>query len=184
MKSHPNAKEIIEVVIQWTVIFVACLVLGYAVMDLVPSVNKKLIDAVPYFSFVLAGLSTSRSVYSLLCPASEVVDVEEAVLKKHVVELISGKKGIESRKLVSESRPISLKVNGKQYCLQATGDQVLVREGERVVLQLPFVPWGNVDREYAKLINPILDEYSLSLDDEFERISSAYHDRFDIYERI
>jgi len=110
--------------------------------------------------------------------------MEKVVLKKHVVELITGKKGIESRKLISESRPISLKVNDKQYCIQATGDQVMVREGENLVLQLPFVPWGDADREYVKLTNPMSDECSLSFDDEFERISSSYHDRFDIYKRI
>jgi hypothetical protein len=101
----------------------------------------------------------------------------ETKLDKILIKAITGQVSLKIRRRLSQGETITAKIGEDVLTICVQGDRALLKRGDNVVTEMPFVPWGAEDDDYEAMIEAFGDAGEID-DDWFQRASANFHSRF------
>jgi hypothetical protein len=99
------------------------------------------------------------------------------VVMKAFVRSIEGSSLLQTRKKLSCGEEIRIKYGDDEYTISVEDGKALLKIGDGIVHERPFIAWGEIDDRYESMFTSFSDDLEIN-NDKFLTASDEYRSRF------
>ncbi|PKM47108.1 MAG: hypothetical protein CVV05_01585 [Gammaproteobacteria bacterium HGW-Gammaproteobacteria-1] len=100
------------------------------------------------------------------------------LFERFLTRAITGQVSMTCRKRLARGETMTVQCGKDKVTINIDGDRALLRRGSQIVLERPFVPWGEADDDYEAMVESFGEDGSVS-EEWCQRASTNFHCRFE-----